>query len=155
MGSDTTKDDEVSAKQKKLNDNPARIIKDKKAARQQRAEEAARQQDAEEAEKQRAEEAEKQRSLDAEIIPLNMNGPDGKFDHDVRLNGTLQELTDQVLLKLGLPKKCAKGVEMHLSGYKLEPVTKTVREFTELCVVTRGWCHFGRVTDGLIAGLRD
>ena len=58
-----------------------------------------------------------------------MNGPDGKFTHDARLNGTLQELTEKVVLKLGLTKECAKHVEMHLSGYKLEPVTKTVREF--------------------------
>ena len=70
-----------------------------------------------------------------------MNGPDGKFTHDARLNGTLQELTEDVALKLGLTKECAKLVEMHLSGYKLEPITKIVREFTELCVVTLGWCN--------------
>merc|ERR1712166_885180 len=78
-------------------------------------------------------EAERQRVLDAETISLNINGPDGKFDHDARLNGTLRELTEKVALKLGLTKECAEHVEMHLSGYKLEPVTKIVREFTELC----------------------
>ena len=67
-----------------------------------------------------------------------MNGPDGKFDHEARLNGTLQELTEKVVLKLGLTKECAKHVEMHLSGYKLAPVKKIVREFTELCAVTLG-----------------
>merc|ERR1711957_1096783 len=82
---------------------------------------------------QLAKEAERQLALDAETIPLNMNGPDGKFDHDARLNGTLKELTEKVVLKLGLTKECAEHVEMHLSGYKLEPVTKIVREFTELC----------------------
>ena len=70
-----------------------------------------------------------------------MNGPDGKFDVDARLNGTIQELTEKVVLKLGLTKECAEHVEMHLSGYKLEPVTKIVREFTELCAVALGWCN--------------
>ena len=88
-----------------------------------------------------AEEAERQqRVLDAETIPLNINEPDGKLEHDARLNGTLLELTENVVLKLGLTKEYAKDVEMHLSGYKLEPVTKIVREFTELCAVTLGWC---------------
>merc|ERR1712166_85730 len=81
-----------------------------------------------------AEEAEKQRALDAETISLNINGPDGKLDVDARLNGTLQELTEGVAHKLGLPKECGEHVEMHVSGHKLEPVTKIVREFTEL------WC---------------
>ena len=96
-----------------------------------------------------------QRALDAEINPLNMNGPDGKFTHDARLNGTLQELTEKVVLKFGLTKEYAKDVEMHLSGYKLEPVTKIVREFTELCAVILGWCKFEGVTNCLIAGLGD
>jgi len=102
--------------EKRINDDLDRLEKDKEAERQQR-----------------AKEAERQRALDAETIPLNMNGPDGKFDHDARLNGTLRELTEKVVLKLGLTKECAEHVEMHLSGYKLEPVTKIVREFTELC----------------------
>merc|ERR1712086_220878 len=110
MGSSNSNEAEVSAaaaaRRKKLNDDLDRI---------------------------EAQEAERQRALDAETIPLNMNGPDGKFDHDARLNGTLQELTEKVVLKLGLIKECAEHVEMHLSGYKLEPVTKIVREFTELC----------------------
>ena len=55
---------------------------------------------------------------------------------------------------MGLTKEYAKDVEMHLSGYKLEPVTKIVREFTELCAVTLGWCHFGGVTD-CVTGLGD
>merc|ERR1712166_548840 len=80
-----------------------------------------------------AEEAEKQRALDAETISLNINGPDGKLDVDARLNGTLQELTEGVAHKLGLPKECGEHVEMHVNGHKLEPVTKIVREFTELC----------------------
>ena len=88
-----------------------------------------------------AEEAERQqRALDAETIQLNINGPDGKLEHDARLNGTLLELTEKVVLKLGLTKECAKDVEIHVSGHKLEPVTKIVREFTELCAVTLGWC---------------
>merc|ERR1712166_947075 len=81
-----------------------------------------------------AEEAERQqRVLDAETIPLNINEPDGKLEHDARLNGTLLELTENVVLKLGLTKEYAKDVEIHVSGHKLEPVTKIVREFTELC----------------------
>jgi len=182
MGSSNSNEAEVSAMPKKLNVDSVfkksweadldRLEKDKEAERQQR-----------------AKEAERQRALDAETIPLNMNGPahcrkclqghalkpfttdligyscsgcaeivpvgsefmscrdcdfdlcstcagdgpDGKFDVDARLNGTLQELTEKVVLKLGLTKECAKDVEMHLSGYKLEPVTKIVREFTELC----------------------
>ena len=114
MGPCNSKEAEVSARQKKLNDDLDRIEKDK--------------------------EAERQRALDAETIPLNMNGPDGRFSHDARLNGTIQELTEKVVLKLGLTKECAELVEMHLSGYKLEPVTKIVREFTELCAVILGWC---------------
>ena len=42
------------------------------------------------------------------------------------------------LRTLGLTKECAKHVEMHLSGYKLTPVKKIAREFTELCAVTLG-----------------
>ena len=124
MGCCNSKEAEVSPKQKKLNDDLARIEKDKEAARQRHAEEAEKQ----------------QRALDAETIPLNINGPDGNFDVDARLNGTLHELTEKVVLKLGLTKEYAKDVEMHLSGYKLEPVTKIVREFTELCAVILGWC---------------
>jgi len=116
MGSSNSNEAEVSAMPKKLDLDLDRIEKDEEAERQQR-----------------AKEAERQRALDAETVPLNMNGPDGKFDHDARLNGTLQELTEKVVLKLGLTKECAEHVEMHLSGYKLEPVTKIVREFTELC----------------------
>ena len=129
MGSCNSKEAEVSAKQKKLNADLDRIEKDK--------------------------EAERQRALDDETIPLNINGPDGNFDVDARLNGTLHELTEKVVLKLGLTKEYAKDVEMHLSGYKLEPVTKIVREFTELCAVILGWCQFEGVTECLIAGLGD
>ena len=136
MGSSNSNEAEASARQKKFNVDLDRIEKD-----MQRAEETKRQR-AEEAEKQqRAEEAERQRALDAETISLNMNGPDGKFDHDARLNGTIQELTEKVVLKFGLPKECAKDVDMHLSGYKLAPLFKIVREFTELCTVTMRWCN--------------
>jgi len=123
MGSSNSNEAEVSAMPKKLDLDLDRIEKDEEAERQQRAI------DAETVEI----EIELQRALDAETVPLNINGPDGKFDHDARLNGTLQELTEKVVLKLGLTKECAEHVEMHLSGYKLEPVTKIVREFTELC----------------------
>ena len=113
MGLCNSKEAEVSARQKKLNDDLDRIEK-KEAEKQQRAEEPStglavylasteKQQRAEEPstglavylasteKQQRAEEAaeKQQRALGAETIPLNMSGPDGNFDHDARLNGTL------------------------------------------------------------------
>merc|ERR1711957_251713 len=73
---------------------------------------------------QLAKEAERQLALDAETIPLNMNGPDGKFDVDARLNGTIQELTEKVVLKLGLTKECAEHVEMWTEECDREPLER-------------------------------
>ena len=101
-----------------------------------------------------AKQAERQRASDAETIPLNINGPDGKFDHDARLNGTLQELTEKVVLKLGLTKECAKHVEMHLSGYQLKPVTTIVREFTALPGDMR-LLHFKGLSESVWLGVGD
>ena len=61
-----------SAKQKRITDDLARNAKDKGD--------------------------ERQHALDAEIIPLNTNGPDGKLNHDARLNDILQELTKKVVV---------------------------------------------------------
>ena len=111
--------------------------------------------------KKLAQEAEAQKKLaddlerieNAQTIPLKMNGPQGKFDHNARLKGTLQELIDEVTARFDVPKHFSKDVEMRLSGYKLEPVTKIVREFTELCPVT-SWCFFKELSGGCLAGCR-
>jgi len=74
------------------------------------------------------------RIKDAETLRLKMNGPDGKkLDVDALLSRTLQELIEEVAAEFGVLKEFSKDVEMHLSGYQLKPVTKIVREFTELC----------------------
>ena len=49
------------------------------------------------------------------------------------MNGTLKEFKEKVAAKVGVSKECAHHVEMHLSGYELEPDTKVIRDFTELC----------------------
>merc|ERR1712166_880204 len=112
--------------QRKADEAKKQVEEAKRAEEEANAEAMNKQKAAEEAERQ-------QRVLDAETIPLNINEPDGKLEHDARLNGTLLELTENVVLKLGLTKEYAKDVEIHVSGHKLEPVTKIVREFTELC----------------------
>merc|ERR1712166_1034373 len=112
--------------QRKADEAKKQVDDAKRAEEEANAEAMNKQKAAEEAERQ-------QRALDAETIQLNINGPDGKLEQDARLNGTLLELTENVVLKLGLTKEYAKDVEIHVSGHKLEPVTKIVREFTELC----------------------
>jgi glycerol uptake facilitator-like aquaporin len=76
------------------------------------------------------------REKDAETITVAVKGPDGKVDMNARLNGTLQELTEQVAAKFGVTKTCSTYVTLDFSGYQLQPATKIVREFTELCEVT-------------------
>ena len=83
------------------------------------------------------------RIKDAVTIPLKAKGgPNGELNVDARLSGTLQEFKEKVAAEFGVTKSCSKHVEMYLSGYQLEPATKIVREFTELCPVTCGWCAF-------------
>ena len=78
---------------------------------------------------------------DAQTIRLKLNGADGKkFDESARLNGTLQEFKEKVAAKVGVSKECAHHLETHLSGYELEPDTKIIRDFTELCEVIACYC---------------
>merc|ERR1740115_419417 len=85
------------------------------------------------AEKQRAQ-AERQHALAAETIRLNLNGQDGKkIVINARLNGTLKEFKEKAAAEVGVTKEYAYHLETHLSGYELEPDTKIVRDFTELC----------------------
>ena len=108
------------------------------AKRQQRAAEAQGQRkqaaEAEDALRKQAEEAYRQ-AEDAETILLKFNGPDGSFNLEVRLNGTVLELKEKVLAELGIPKEFVYLLEFEFSGYELEPDEKTVREFDELCPV--------------------
>ena len=39
-----------------------------------------------------------------------------------------------------MAKEFAQHLETHLSGYELGPVTKTMRDFTELCEVITCYC---------------
>ena len=94
------------------------------------------------------------RIQDAETILLKVNGQDGKFDVEARLSGTLQELIEKVAAELSVTKEFSKDVEVHLSGYQLKPVTKIVREFTELCPVTCGRCN-SRAEEAVWLGARD
>ena len=88
-----------------------------------------------------AEEAEKQRALDAETIRLNLNAQDGKkIVIKGRLSGTLKEFKEKVAPEVGVSKECAHHLETHLSGYELKPVTKIMRDFTELCEVIACYC---------------
>ena len=58
---------------------------------------------------------------------------------NARLNGPLREFKEKVAAELGVTKEYAEYLETHLSGYQLEPATKNIRDFTELCeVVARG-----------------
>ena len=76
------------------------------------------------------------KALDAQTIRLKLNMSDGKkFDESARLNGTLKEFKEKVAAKVGVTKECALHLETHLSGYELEPDTKIIRDFTELCEV--------------------
>ena len=88
----------------------------------------------------------------------------------VRLNSTLKELKEKAAAKCGvtlesrgtsvdkLPGEFAichcrgwtlesvehevhiKSLELHFSGYQLQPETNTIRQFTELCQVTQVTC---------------
>jgi hypothetical protein len=88
-----------------------------------------------------AEEAERQRALDAETIRLNLNAQDGKkIVIKGRLSGTLKEFKEKVAPEVGVSKECAHLLETHLSGYELEPNTKIMRDFTELCEVIACYC---------------
>ena len=72
------------------------------------------------------------------MIRVKFDGANGEnFDENARLNGTLKEFKEKVAAKVGVSKECAHHLETHLiiSGYELKPVTKTMREFTELCEV--------------------
>ena len=91
--------------------------------------------------KTQAEEAEKQRALDAETIRLNINAQDGKkIVIKGRLSGTLKEFKETVAPEVGVSKEYAHHLEPHLSGYELEPNTKIMRDFTELCEVIACYC---------------
>ena len=80
---------------------------------------------------------EQERALDAETITVAIKGPDGKVDDvSARLNGSIQELAEQVGAKYGVTNEFVEYLELHFCNYQLQPVTKTVREFTELCEVT-------------------
>jgi len=86
------------------------------------------------------------RIKDAETIPLWIKGRStlnawDQYAMDARLSGTLQELIEEVAAEFGVAKEFTKDVEMHLSGYQLKPVTKTVRDFTELCPDTEIEVH--------------
>merc|ERR1740117_2681946 len=84
------------------------------------------------------------RIKDAETIPLWIKGrstPQDQYAMDARLSGTLQELIEEVAAEFGVAKEFTKDVEMHLSGYQLKPVTKIVRDFTELCPDTEIEVH--------------
>ena len=88
------------------------------------------------------------KALDAETIRLKLNVSDGKkFDESARLNGTLKEFKEKVAAKVGVTKECAYRLETHLCGYELEPNTKIMRDFTELCEVITCSC---RNVEGLI-----
>ena len=100
-----------------------------------------RQQD-EEAEGKRiaAENAEEvtQQDEEAEEVTLVIIGDhDGKkIDVTVRFNSTLNELKKAAAAKCGVTNELIEFLELHFSGYQLEPETKTVRQFTELCQVS-------------------
>ena len=87
-----------------------------------------------------AKEAERQRALDAETIRVKLNGPDGTLDVNARLSGSLKEFKEKAAAEVGVSKEFAEHLETHLSGYELEPVTKIMRDFTELCGVMTCYC---------------
>ena len=81
------------------------------------------------------------KTQDAETIRLNLNGQDGKkIVIKGRLSGTLKEFKEKAAAKVGVSKQFAHHLETHLSGYELEPDTKIMREFTELCEVIARCC---------------
>ena len=88
------------------------------------------------------------RIADGQTIRLKLNGQNGKkFDENARLNGTLREFKEKVAAEVGVSKQFAELLETHLSGYELEPDTKIMRDFTELCeVIVCCCCNF----EGLI-----
>ena len=92
--------------------------------------------------------AEKMRALDAETIRLNLNAQDGKkIVIKGRLSGTLKEFKEKAAVEVGVSKQCAHHLETHLSGYELEPDTKIMRDFTELCeVIACPCCNFEGLT---------
>jgi len=144
MGSSSGKEAEVSDNKKKLRQK--KLDDAEAAARQKKL-------DDDLAEVKRLIEAE--RIKDAETIPLDAKGPNGDLKVDARLSGPLQELVDKIAAKFDIPKdvkvwknggwhterEFTKHVEVHLSGCQLEPVTKIVREFIELCPVTCSCCN--------------
>ena len=52
-----------------------------------------------------------------------------------RLSGSLKEFKEKAAAEVGVSKEFAEHLETHLSGYELEPDTKIIRDFTELCEV--------------------
>ena len=90
--------------------------------------------------RQQDEEAERKRiaAENAEEVTLVVIGDhDGKkIDVTVRLNSTLNELKKAAAVKCGVTNELIESLELHFSGYQLEPETKTVRQFTELYQVS-------------------
>ena len=74
----------------------------------------------------------------AEEVTLVVIGDhDGKkIDVTVRLNNTLNALKKAAAAKCGVTNELIESLQLHFSGYQLEPETKTVRQFTELCQVS-------------------
>ena len=75
---------------------------------------------------------------DAEGVTLVVIGDhDGKkVNVTVRLNNTLAELKEAAAAKCGVTNELIESLELHFCGYQLEPETKAVRQFTELCQVS-------------------
>jgi len=90
--------------------------------------------------RQQDEEADRKRiaAENAEEVTLVVIGDhDGKkIDVTVRFNSTLNELKKAAAAKCGVTNEMIEFLELHFSGYQLEPETKTVRQFTELCQVS-------------------
>ena len=71
------------------------------------------------------------------IVPIATIDHDGKkIDVTVRLNSTLNELKKAAAAECGVTNELIEFLELHFSGYQLEPETKTIRQFTELCQVS-------------------
>ena len=90
--------------------------------------------------RQQDEDAERKRiaAENAEEVTLVVIGDhDGKkVDVTVRLHSTLNELKRAAAAGCGVTSEfIIEFLELHFSGYQLEPETKTVRQFTELCQV--------------------
>ena len=100
-----------------------------------------RQQDGEaDRKRQQDEDADRKRiaAESAEEVTLVVIGDhDGnKIDVTVRLDSILNELKKAAAAKCGVTNELIEFLELHFSGYQLEPETKTVRQFTELCQVS-------------------